>query len=117
MKEFCRLCAKITDSHEIVASISDVEQLIEQKLRACCQWTTENTVQNLPHSVCMDCFDKLEKCWLFSQSVQLAQQSLLEIFGTLELKFITRLLFVFILSKKSFSLKKILLMKPQRIFK
>lgn len=81
MSEYCRLCAELKDSSEIVASINDVEQSMEQKLRACCQWTTENTEQRLPHSVCTICFDKLEKYWLFSQCVQLAQEKLLEIFG------------------------------------
>lgn len=86
MREYCRLCAEIKESHEIVASISDVKQLMERKLRACCEWTTENIQQHLPHSVCSICFNTLENCWLFSQSVQLAQQKLLEIFGKWELK-------------------------------
>lgn len=81
MTEYCRLCAELKDPCEIVTSIDDVEQTMEQKLRACCQWTTENTELRLPHSVCATCLDKLDKCWLFSQSVQLAQQKLLEIFG------------------------------------
>lgn len=86
MTEYCRLCAELKDSHEIVASISDAEQSIQQKLRACCEWTAENAKHRLPHSVCTICFDKLDKCWLFSQSVQLAQQKLLEIFGKRKLK-------------------------------
>lgn len=45
MTEYCRLCAEIKDPNEIVASISNDEQLIEQKLGACCQWTTENAEQ------------------------------------------------------------------------
>ena len=81
MTEYCRLCAELKDLDEIVASIDDVEQSMEQKLRVCCQWTNENTERRLPHSVCSICLDKLDKCWLFSQTVQLAQQKLLEIFG------------------------------------
>lgn len=81
MTEYCRLCAELKDYGEIVACIDDLEQSLEQKLRACCQWTSENTKHRLPHSVCSNCLDKLDKCWLFSQSVQLAQQQLLEIFG------------------------------------
>lgn len=81
MTEYCRLCAELKDSTEIISTIVDVQRSMEQKLQTCCQWTTENTEQQLPHSVCMTCSDKLDKCWLFSQSVQLAQQKLVEIFG------------------------------------
>lgn len=81
MTEYCRLCADLKEPSEIVASIEDVEQLVEQKLRVCCEWTTENAEQSLPHTVCMTCLEKLDKCWLFAQSVQLAQQKLLAIFG------------------------------------
>lgn len=81
MTEYCRLCGELKDPCEIVTSITEIEQSIEQKLRACCKWTTENIEQRLPHSVCGICLDKLDKCWLFSQSVDLAQRKLLEIFG------------------------------------
>lgn len=84
MTEYCRLCAELKESCEIVASVSDVEQSMEQKLRTCCQWTIENIEHRLPHSVCSICLDELNKCWLFSQSVQLAQQKLIEIFGKLD---------------------------------
>lgn len=81
MIEYCRLCAELKDSFEIVASINDVEKLMERKLRVCCQWTNQNVEQRLPHTVCTSCLDRLDKCWLFAQSVQLAQQKLSEIFG------------------------------------
>lgn len=79
MTEYCRLCAELKEPTDIVTSITDVAQLMEQKLWACCQWTHENTEQLLPHSVCTNCLDALDKCWLFSQKVQLAQQKLLHI--------------------------------------
>lgn len=81
MTEYCRLCAELKDSCEIVTTIADVEQSLEQKLMACCQWTIVNTRQSLPHSVCVICLDKLDKCWVFTQSVQSAQQKLIDIFG------------------------------------
>lgn len=81
MSNYCRLCAEFKDSSEIIASIGDQEKCIEQKLIACCQWDAQNTDQILPQSVCSYCFEKLDQCWLFSQSVQHAQQKLQEIFG------------------------------------
>lgn len=80
MTEYCRLCAELRDPCDLVTSISDVGQFMEQKLWACCQWTPENIEQQLPHGVCTNCADRLNKCWLFSQSVQMAQQKLLVIF-------------------------------------
>lgn len=81
MTEYCRLCADLKDPDEIVASIDDAKHSMEEKLWVCCQWTAENTEHRLPHSVCITCLDTLEKCWLFAQSVQLAQQQLLDTFG------------------------------------
>lgn len=83
--EYCRLCAESKDSCEIVASISNAEQFLEEKLRTCCGWTIENVDQRLPQGICTICLDKLDKCWLFSQSVQLAQQKLLELIGKSEM--------------------------------
>lgn len=81
MTEYCRLCAELKESNEIIATIDDVEQSVQEKLRACCDWTAESSDQRLPNGVCMICLDKLDKCWLFAQNVQLAQQKLIEIFG------------------------------------
>lgn len=78
---YCRLCAELKDSSEIIASIDDSKRSIEQKLVACCQWNVDNNDQIQTQDVCMFCLDKLEESWLFSQSVQLAQYKLLEIFG------------------------------------
>lgn len=81
MTNYCRLCAELKDPIEIVASLMDAENLIEQKLMECFQWPVENTNHRLPQEICLSCSDKLDKCWLFSKSVQLAQSKLLEIFG------------------------------------
>lgn len=83
MTNYCRLCAELKDPIEIATTISDVDNLIEQKLTACCQWNEEKWNTKLPQHICMGCLDKLDKCWLFSQSVRLAQRKLREIFGKL----------------------------------
>lgn len=81
MTSYCRLCAESKDSIEIATSITDTENLIEQKLIECCQWNVGKANARLPKDICVSCLDKLDKCWLFSQSVQYSQQKLLEIFG------------------------------------
>lgn len=81
MTNYCRLCAELKDPDEIVTSIADTEHLIQEKLAMCCQWNEKKSNRRLPKDICMGCLDKLDKCWLFSQSVQYAQQKLLEIFG------------------------------------
>lgn len=81
MTNYCRLCAQLRDSDEIVSSITDAENLIEHKLTVCCQWRVKDTQRKLPQEVCAVCLNKLDKCWLFVQTVKLAQQKLLELFG------------------------------------
>lgn len=81
MDNYCRLCAELKDSTEIITSIEDRDRWIEEKLIACCQWNSEMVDERLPRNVCVFCMEKLDECWLFSQSVQLAQQKLQDIFG------------------------------------
>lgn len=81
MTNYCRLCAELKDPDEIVASIGDTANSIAEKLTVCCQWDVKKLKRRLPKDICMGCLDKLDKCWLFSQSVQYAQQKLQEIFG------------------------------------
>lgn len=81
MSNYCRLCAELKDPVEIVTSITDAENLIEQKLTVCCQWKVKYTKQRLPQDVCTVCLGKLDKCWTFVQNVKLAQHKLQEIFG------------------------------------
>lgn len=99
MTTYCRLCAEFKEPAEIITTISDTERLIEEKLIACCQWNVTKTEQQLPQDVCMFCMDKLDQCWLFSQSVQSAQQKLLEQFGKM---WLFRLNYVRILFLKCF---------------
>lgn len=81
MTSYCRLCAQLKDSDEIATSLTDAENLIERKLTVCCQWKVKDTQRKLPHDVCTVCLNKLDKCWLFVQTVKLAQHKLQEIFG------------------------------------
>lgn len=82
MMNYCRLCAELKDPIEIVASLTDAENLIERKLMECFQWPLEITNhRDLPQEICLSCSEKLDKCWLFAKSVQVAQVKLLEIFG------------------------------------
>lgn len=82
MTNYCRLCAELKEPDDFVTTITDAENLIEQKLSVCCQWKVKNTSQrSLPQAVCSVCLDKLDKCWIFAQSVKLAQHKLEEIFG------------------------------------
>lgn len=85
MSVYCRLCAEIKDESEITTSINDPERLTEQKLIACCQWNPQNTEFELPQDVCALCFDKLENCWSFLQSVQSSQRKIQRIFGEIHL--------------------------------
>lgn len=81
MAIYCRLCAELKDVDEIAASITDATNLIEHKLTMCCQWNVEHRDSRLPQEVCTCCMDKLDKFWLFSQTVQSAQDKLRMIFG------------------------------------
>lgn len=81
MAIYCRLCAELKDADEIAASITDAANSVEQKLTMCCQWNVEHRYARLPQEVCTCCLDKLDKFWLFSQSVQSAQDKLKAIFG------------------------------------
>lgn len=44
------VCGTKKNCSEIIASISAIEQFMEQKLRVCCEWTSENAEMNLPQS-------------------------------------------------------------------
>lgn len=81
MSIFCRLCADTKDPSEIVTSINDPERFVERKLIACCQWNPQHTDFELPQDVCEFCYDKLENCWLFLQSVHSAQRKIQNLFG------------------------------------
>lgn len=99
MSIFCRLCAEKRDPTEITTSINDSERFIEQKLIACCQWSPQNTEFEFPQDVCVFCYEQLENCWSFMQSVQTAQRKIQNIFGEHLLKRCDR--FVYIIDKST----------------
>lgn len=86
MEKYCRLCAELkTNSDELNINISDSTIQIQEKLIACCQWNNYQHDSNLPDAICYSCYEKLEKSWLFSESVAFAQTKLLEIFHEIEI--------------------------------
>lgn len=85
MTTYCRLCAESKSEDEINTTISDVKLKIEEKLVVCCQWNNYIKNTHLPESVCYACNEKLEKSWLFCESVAYAQIKLQEIYTETEL--------------------------------
>lgn len=81
MSIFCRLCAEMRTPDEIKTTIHDADWNIEAKLTICCQWNPLQVNIALPKEVCYFCFDQLEHCWKFSQSVTEAQVKLQDIYG------------------------------------
>lgn len=86
MTLYCRLCAELKTIDELTTTINDTKLKIDEKLIACCQWNKyQNTNCNFPNGICNLCCEKLEKCWLFNETVANAQEKLAEIFGDNEL--------------------------------
>lgn len=86
MTTYCRLCAELKTGDDLSTTIHDAALKIEEKLIICCQWNNyRHTNPNLPDAVCYSCFEKLEKCWLFSETVAIAQAKLQEILQDTEL--------------------------------
>lgn len=81
MTTYCRLCGESKDTNDLNCSIGDENSEIKVKLMACCQWHLHDTNTHFPQTICFGCVEKLEKCWLFNDSVAKAQIKLLEIFG------------------------------------
>lgn len=73
MISICRLCAKTKQSQELKTSINDPKYSIKQKLIDCCRWSLYEQNENLPESICIVCYDKLECCWKFIEQVEKAQ--------------------------------------------
>lgn len=82
---YCRLCAESKSEIELSTTINDSKLNIKEKLVICCQWNNYQNNNHLPDGVCVSCCEKLEKCWLFNESVSLAQAKLQEIFHDAEL--------------------------------
>lgn len=86
MTTFCRLCAELkTDDELNTTTINDPKLNIKEKLVICCQWNNYVNYTNLPETICYSCTEKLEKSWLFNESVAFAQIKLQEIFCDSEL--------------------------------
>lgn len=85
MTTYCRLCAESKTENEFNTTINDKQLNIKEKLVACCQWNNYLNYTHLPVCVCYSCCEKLEKCWLFNESVAYAQSKLLEIFNESDL--------------------------------
>lgn len=85
MNSYCRLCADIKSDDELNIKIGDSTLQIREKLIVCCQWNKYQNSANLPDAICYLCYEKLEKSWLFSESIEFAQIKLLEIFHDIEL--------------------------------
>lgn len=75
---------------ELSTTISDSKSNIKEKLVVCCQWNNYIDNDHLPDAVCYSCAEKLEKSWLFSEFVAVAQLKLNEIFNATELIVIKR---------------------------
>lgn len=86
MTTYCRLCAELKTIDDLNTTINDKKLKIEEKLIVCCQWNNYQSINsNFPDAVCNLCCEKLEKCWLFNESVAIAQTKLEEIFRDTEL--------------------------------
>lgn len=85
MTFYCRLCAESKTADELSTTISDSKLNIKEKLVACCQWNHYSKNTHLPDGICYLCCDKLEKSWLFNESVANAQIKLHDIFHETEL--------------------------------
>lgn len=80
METWCRLCATEKFANELLYVIDDEYLNIKQKLIDCCRWDKiaheAGQVIGMPRMICNDCFERLEQCWLFAESVMFAQQKI-----------------------------------------
>lgn len=85
MNNYCRLCADLKTYDELNIQISDATLKIHEKLTACCQWDKYQPNASYPSAICYLCYEKLEKSWLFSESIAFAQRKLQEVLHEIEL--------------------------------
>lgn len=85
MTTHCRLCAELKTEDELNTTINDTRLNIREKLIICCQWNNYSNNSHIPENVCYSCIEKLEKCWLFNESVAFAQTKLQEIYHDSEM--------------------------------
>lgn len=78
METWCRLCANEKYADELTYNIDDEFTNIKQKLIDCCRWNeiADDDQVGVPKMICKDCNGRLEQCWLFAESVSLAQQKI-----------------------------------------
>lgn len=78
MESWCRLCAIEKYPGELIYSIDDEIANIKEKLIDCCRWNEigDDDQIGIPQMICKDCYENLERCWSFVQSVSLAQQKI-----------------------------------------
>lgn len=80
MDVVCRLCGNTKHRNEIKCTIKNKTFQIEQKLIDCCRWKSNCDEKNFPKHVCMTCFNTLEMCWQFSETVAATQRKLADSF-------------------------------------
>lgn len=78
MESWCRLCAIEKYPGELLYNIDDEIANIKQKLIDCCRWNEigDDDQVGIPQMICKDCYEHLERCWSFVESVSLAQQKI-----------------------------------------
>lgn len=77
MDDLCRLCASTKPFNRLTIQISDSILKVEEKLIACCQWNKyKHDDDNLPDAICCECYERLQECWQFSESIASAQEKL-----------------------------------------
>lgn len=86
MDNYCRLCAEVRMSHEFIGKITDAGLNMLPKLFDCCRWNRFEGQDHgiFPQNVCVTCFQKLNQCWEFAESVAFAQNSLHEKIKSIE---------------------------------
>lgn len=77
---FCRLCGLTKHLNHIKCKIDDQSLNIEKKLIDCCRWNSYSVNEQYPKHVCTECFDLLEKCWEFVETVAATQRKLADSF-------------------------------------
>lgn len=78
MENVCRLCGHVKKPRYLITDIDDPTMNIQQKLIDCCRWNLIGVDEcgNMPKKICSGCIKKLEKCWIFLESVAQVQEQL-----------------------------------------
>lgn len=78
MENVCRLCGHAKLRRHLISNITDRALNIQQKLIDCCRWNSIGIDEcgTMPKMICNGCIKKLEKSWLFLESVAQVQEQL-----------------------------------------